>query len=226
LIGAGSQEALISPAVIHEPEFATLQIVLGFLLVAGFLLTPAIIASLALTIGALILNPTLFDNLEILGALIALLMLGQAKPGLDDLLGLPSYSIPEKFRVWVPTILRLGLGGALLIMAIGDKLLNPHWFGMVIEHQGLVELLPFSTGMWVVSATIIETILGLTLLFGFQTRLASLATFGVLSIFFFIFGEEVYAHVTLFGVLFTLLITGGGPWSIDNALYVRRKQQA
>lgn len=223
LIGAGSQNALISPAVHNQPGFALIQVVLGFLVVTGFLLTPAMIGSLALTIGALISHPTLFDNLEIIAAIIAVLLLGQTRPGLDDLLGIPNFTSSDRLREYVPVVLRLGLGLALVIMAIGDKLINPHLFGYVIESHGFVQALPFSTGMWVASATIIELVLGLAIILGFQTRLASLLTFLVLSIFFFIFKEEVYAHVTLFGCLFTLLVTGGGVLSLDNLLYVRHK---
>jgi uncharacterized membrane protein YphA (DoxX/SURF4 family) len=35
---------------------------------------------------------------------------------------------------------------------------------------------------------------------------------------FFFFKEEVYSHVTLFGVLSALFITGAGPWSLDGLL--------
>jgi uncharacterized membrane protein YphA (DoxX/SURF4 family) len=136
---------------------------------------------------------------------------------------MPNYSVSEQLREYVPLALRLGLGLSLVIMAIGDKFLNPHLFGYVVENYGLVQASPFSAGMWVASATIIELILGLAIILGFQTRIASLLTFIVLSIFFFVFKEEVYAHVTLFGCLFALLITGSGSLSLDSFLYVRSK---
>jgi uncharacterized membrane protein YphA (DoxX/SURF4 family) len=224
LIGAGSQQALISPAVHDQPAFATLQLILGFLLIAGFLLTPATIVALALAIGALILHPELIDNLEIIGALIAFFLLGQAKPGLDDLIGVPMYTFSEKVRSWIPLILRLSLGAALVLMAITDKLLNPHLFGAVVEQYGLTSYIPFSTGMWVASATLLELVLGLALLLGLQTRIVSVVTFLVLSLSFFFFGEEVYAHVTIFGTLFVLMVTGGGAWSIDE-IYAKRRQR-
>jgi uncharacterized membrane protein YphA (DoxX/SURF4 family) len=223
LIGAGSQNALISPAVHNQPAFALIQVILGFFIITGFLLTPAVIGSLALASGALIFYPTLFDNLEIIGAIVAVILLNQSRPGLDDLLGVPNYSLPERLREYAPFVLRLGLGLSLIIMAIGDKFLNPHLFGYVVESYGLVQLGPFSTGMWVASATIIELVLGLAILLGLQTRIASLLTFIVLSIFFFVFKEEVYAHVTLFGCLFALLIAGSGTLSLDHLLYARRK---
>lgn len=224
LVGAGSQQTLMSPAVHNQPGFATLQIVLGFLIVTGLALTPALLGALALAIGALILHPTLVDNLEIITGLIAVLLLGQAKPGLDDLMGIPMRSFPEDWRRFVPFLLRFGLGASLVIMAITEKLMNPHLFGTVVETYGLTHVLPLSVGMWVVSAGLVELVLGLSLLLGIQTRIMSAVAFVILSLSFFYFGEDVYAHVTIFGTLFVLLLTGSGAWSLDN-LYATRRQR-
>jgi uncharacterized membrane protein YphA (DoxX/SURF4 family) len=224
LIGAGSQAALISPAVTHEPIFANIQVILGFLLIVGLATGPTALISLGLAVFAVVAHPTLLDNIEIIAALLAILLLGQTKPGLDDLLGITTYQPFQKLHHLAPLILRFGLGGALLIMAIGDKLINPHWFGAVIELYQLNTYLPFSTSMWVMSATIIEITLGALILLGWHTRLASLITFTVLSIFFFIFKEDVYAHVTLFGTLFTLFISGGGYLSLDEKFFKKRYQ--
>jgi uncharacterized membrane protein YphA (DoxX/SURF4 family) len=224
LIGAGSQSTLISPAIHDQPAFATFQLVLGFLLIAGLALTPVTLCALALAVGALIMHPELLNNLEIISALLAVFLLGQAKPGVDDLFGLPMLNFKEEVKRWIPFILRLGLGSSLVIMAVAEKMLNPHLFGMVVETYGLTHYLPLTSGMWVVSAALVELTLGLALLAGFQTRVVSVVTFMVLSLSFFLFGEEVYAHVTIFGTLFVLMVTGGGTWSIDE-IYAKRRQR-
>lgn len=224
-IGAGSQQALMAPSVPHEPAFASLQIVLGFLLIAGLALTPATLCALALALGALVMHPALLDNLEVIAALIAFGLLGQAKPGVDDLIGLPMHDFGERVRHYIPLILRLGLGSSLVLMAIMDKVMNPHLFGAVIEQFGLNSYLPLSTGMWVVSATLVELAVGLALLLGLHTRVISAVTFLILSLSFFFFGEEVYAHVTIFGSLFVLIVTGGGALSLDHVYAKRRVRQ-
>ncbi|MFZ2681597.1 MAG: DoxX family membrane protein [Patescibacteria group bacterium] len=224
LIGAGSQSALISPAVQHQPAFATLQIILGFLMIAGLALTPTILCSLALSIGALILHPGLINNLEIIASLIAVLLLGQAKPSVDDLIGIPTLNFADSVKRWIPFILRFGLGFSLAFMAIAEKFFNPHLFGTVVENYGLTSYLPLTTGMWVASAMLIELCLGVALLLGIQTRIVSAVTFLVLSLTFFIFSEEVYAHVTIFGALFVLIVTGGGHMSLDN-YYAKQRQR-
>jgi uncharacterized membrane protein YphA (DoxX/SURF4 family) len=226
LIGAGNQNALLSPGVTDQPAFASLQIALGFLMIAGLALTPVTLGALALSIGALILHPELFFNLEIITGLFALMILGQSKPGLDDLLGLPMLAWPEKMKAWVPFLLRLGLGSSLVIMAITDKILNPHLFGFIIEHHGLIDLLPLSAGMWVLSAAITEIVLGACLLIGYQTRIVSAITLFVLSLSFFYFGEAVFAHVTIFGTLFVLMITGSGTMSLDDRYAKQRNRPA
>ncbi len=222
LIAAASQQTLISPAVHNQPGLAVIQLVLGFLIMTGFMLTPAVITTLVLSVGALIIYPTLADNLEIIAVTLAILLLGKTKPGIDDLLGIPMITFPDRVQRIIPLILRLGLGGAMLVMAVGDKLLNPHLFGAVVEIYGLAALIPVSTAMWVTSATLIELTFGLAILIGFQTRLVSLLTFAVLGLFFFGFGEQIAAHVTLFAGLFVLIITGGGHWSLDD-LYAKRR---
>lgn len=223
LIGAGSQQTLLTPSVPNQPAFATIQMMLGFLLIIGLAVTPATLCALALAAGALFLHPELINNLEIIAALIALLLLGQPKPGADDLIGISMYNFKDTCKRYVPLILRLGLGIALLVMAIHEKFMNPHLFGTVVEQYGLTTYLPLSTGMWVVSATLTELVLGLALVLGLQTRVISVITFSVLGLLFFIFGEEVYAHVTIFGTLAVLIITGGGALSLDN-LYAKRRQ--
>lgn len=224
LIGAGSQAVLISPVAPHQPMFATLQTVLGFLFIAGLALTPTTLCALALAIGALILHPALLENFEIITALIAFLLLGQAKPGVDDLLGLAMHDFGEIVRRFIPLLLRLGLGVSLIYVAIVEKIINPHIFGAIVEHFNITSYIPLSTEMWVVSIALTEILLGLTLLAGLHTRIISVVTFICLSWSFFIFGDEVYAHVTVFGTLFVLMITGGGILSLDNH-YAKLRQR-
>jgi uncharacterized membrane protein YphA (DoxX/SURF4 family) len=65
----------------------------------------------------------------------------------------------------------------------------------------------------------IELVVGVLLLIGFQVRLVSIITFTILIVTFFFFKEDVYSHVTLFGTLSVLMITGAGPLSLDRIRY-------
>jgi uncharacterized membrane protein YphA (DoxX/SURF4 family) len=215
-IGAGIAKVLISPLLSISSPFPFLEILLGFLFLLGFLLTPAILISIILFLFALSKNFYLLGNLEVLASLIALLILSQPKPGLDDLLGVPSFLSLKSLKDFVPLILRIGIGGAMMFLAVYEKFLNPHLSEIVVHNYHLTSIIPVSPEMWVLSAGIIEFLVGLFLFLGFKTRLASAVAFVVLSLSFFYFGEEVYSHVTLFSVLSVLFVTGGGKISIDN----------
>jgi uncharacterized membrane protein YphA (DoxX/SURF4 family) len=221
-IGGGVAKVLISPVIPIYSPFPFLEILLGFLFLLGFLLAPTILLSIILYFLALSKNFYLLGNLEILASLIALLILSQSKPGLDDLLGIPSFSFLKSFKDFVPLILRIGIGGAMMFLAVYEKFLNPHLSEIVVHNYQLTSIIPVSPEMWVFSAGIIEFLVGLFLFLGFKTRLTSAIAFIVLSLSFFYFGEEVYSHVTLFSVLSVLFVTGGGKLSIDSMKHERR----
>ncbi|OGZ57651.1 MAG: hypothetical protein A2827_01240 [Candidatus Spechtbacteria bacterium RIFCSPHIGHO2_01_FULL_43_30] len=216
LIGAGTRSALISPILSDFPQFSFIQILLGFLLLSGFLLTPATLLVIFLFLFAILKNFYLFGNADFLALAIALLITANPKPGLDDLLGLPFFSPLKSFKEWVPLVLRVGIGGAMIFLAVYEKFLNPHLSQLVVENYQLTSIIPVSTGMWVLSAGLIEFAVGLVLLIGFQTRLAAVIAFSVLSLSFFYFHEAVYSHVTLFTILSILFVTGGGKLSVDK----------
>lgn len=216
LIGAGTVQVFISPILSQFPQFSFIQILLGFLLLAGFLLAPAAWLVALLFLVALSKNLYLLGNADFLAASFALLILTNPKPGLDDLLDVPFWSPLKTLREFVPLILRVGVGGAMMFLAIYEKFLNPHLSATVVENFHLTSVIPVSPEVWVLSAGLIEFIVGLALLAGFQTRLVAAITFVVLSLSFFYFGEGVYSHITLFGVLSVLFVTGGGRWSIDS----------
>lgn len=220
-IGAGSAGHLLSPAIDAPATIAGIEILLGFLLLTGALLTPTVIIAFGLSMGAILIHPTLIGNLEIPAALLAFLLLGNAKPGIDDLIGINLPQPDERLKALAPLILRVGIGGAMMYLAVVEKFLNPHMSAAVVTIFDLQNIIPVSLGMWVVSAGIIEFIVGLCLFVGFHTRFTAAIAFFVLTATFFFFGEDVAAHVTLFGVLSVLMITSGSYGSIDSYLSKR-----
>lgn len=211
LIGAGTEHFLISPAITDDSFLSTLQILLGFLMIIGFLLTPVTLAALALVLGAFIMHPSLLGNLDLLATLIAILLLSQNKPSIDDLLGIGTPQIPEKYRALAPLVLRLGLGIALVYLAITEKFLNPHNFALIVETYNMTSLVPVNAAMWTLSVGIFELFVGLMLILGSHVRTMSIIAFISLSLTFFLFTEEVFAHVTLFSGTAALILLGPGP---------------
>lgn len=218
LIGAGVAKVLISPSFAGFPQLSFLQILLGFFLLAGFFLAPAVIVAIILFIFALSQNFYLLGNFDFLVAAIVLLVFANPKPGLDDLFGIPFFLPLKSLQKWAPLILRVGIGGAMMFLAMYEKLLNPNLFAAVVENYHLTSVIPVSPEMWVLSAGLIEIAVGFLLFIGLRTRLVSAIAFLVLSLSFFYFSEDVYSHITLFGVLSVLFVTGGGKLSVDESM--------
>lgn len=218
LIGAGSAQILVSPSLSGFAGLATLQILLGFLLMAGFLLPIVAPVVLVLSLYALSKNIYLLGNFDFIASSFALLVLANPRPGVDDILGIHFYSLFKKLRNYVPFILRIGIGVAMMYLAVYEKFLNPHLSEMVVYNFDLMSVINVPANMWVFGAGAVELLIALLLLLGLFTRLVSTIAFIVLSFSFFYFGEDVYSHITLFGLLSILLITGGGKFSLDNLL--------
>jgi uncharacterized membrane protein YphA (DoxX/SURF4 family) len=206
LIGAGASGHLISP-VSDIASFSTLQILLGFLMLLGFLLPLVIWFSIFLFFFVLSKTFLIIGNLEFLAALLSLLTLASPRPGLDDLIGRHFISPFKRLKWLVPIFLRVGVGASMVFLALYEKILNPHMAATVVNAYDLTSIVPVSPEMWVFSAGMIELLVGLALLVGYQAQLASIIAFLVLSLSFFFFKEEVYAHITLFGALSAIFIS-------------------
>lgn len=217
LIGASTHQVLISPLVPDTFAFAGGELITGFLILSGTLLMPALFVAVIFFIFAIYGVPYTLGNLDFLAGSIVLLILADARPGLDDMIGLKSPA-NAKLKKYVPLLLRIGLGGAFVFLAFYEKLFNPHFFETVVTKFDLVHVIGVSPAMWVLSVGLIELIVGLLLIIGFRTRLTAAIAFLVVSTTFFFFKEEVYSHVTIFATLSAIFIVGGGEWSVDNYL--------
>jgi uncharacterized membrane protein YphA (DoxX/SURF4 family) len=215
LMGASTAGVLISPVMANDFGLGWLELLLGFFLLLGAFITPVVVVSIALFFVGLNSNFYLLGNLEFPALLFILLILGNGRPGFDDVFGIKILQI-EKLKKFVPLIARLGIGIAMLFLAIYEKLLNPHLSELVVQKYNLTELIHVSPSMWVLGAGIVELLIGVFLIIGFKTRLTSAIAFLVLILTFFGLQEEVFSHITLFGTLSILMITGGGFLSIDE----------
>jgi uncharacterized membrane protein YphA (DoxX/SURF4 family) len=217
LIGAGSSGVLVSPAALSASSALSFaQLLAGFSMLAGFLLPVAAFATLGLFLAALSGDWSLFGNLDFFALSSAVLMLGSREPGVDHIFNLPFLSPLTRWRVFAPVVVRLGTGAAFLFLAIWEKFLNPHMSAAVVELYGLVHIIPVSPAMWVLSAGLIEAAVGFFILIGYRVRLFSAIAFAVVATTFFYFGEDVYAHVTLFGSLSFLFVTQGAKLPADS----------
>ena len=206
LIGAGTAGYLVNP-VVADTTYSQVQIIVGFMLMSGFLsfVTPFVVG--ALFVMAFLQDWYLVGALDVLVLSFILIITDSRKPGFDDVLGIPDIKI-KGLKKYLPTITRIGAGAGLLFLAVYEKLLNPHLSGFVVEVTNLHDVIPVSTQMWVLSAGAVEALLGILLIIGFRVRLVSVVTFIVLALSFFYFKEDVTSHITLFGIMSILFIYG------------------
>ena len=215
LIGAGTANVFISPVLAGTPQIGLLEIFLGFLFLLGFLITPAIIVTIGLFLVGLSQSTYLLGNCDFIALALALLFLDTKRPGLDDLLNIGTSKLAQ-FRKYVPLILRIGLGIAFIFLAMYEKFLNPHDSELVVTTYHLTKVIPVSPALWVLGAGMVEFVLGILLIIGFEIRVVAIIAFLVISLSFFYFKESVYSHVTLFGALSMLVVTGAGKYSVDS----------
>jgi hypothetical protein len=140
LLGAGTEHVLVSPLLMY-PGFATLEIVLGFLFLLGFLITPATIITLGLYIFALSKNIYLIGNLDMCALALSVLVFHSPRPGLDDMLGISLLHTLSIKRHYIAPVVRIGLGGAMIYLALFEKILNPHMSALVVSQYHLQHLI-------------------------------------------------------------------------------------
>ncbi len=218
LIGAGTGHFLISPIMASSALIANIEILLGFLFLAGFLLVPATIATIIIYIIAITTDTYFLGNLDFLALAIGLLVFHSARPGVDDILGISLLKFIKIKRKYLDLILRIGVGTAMIYLGLFEKILNPLLAEHVVNQFSLTSIIPVTAATWTLATGIIETALGLIIMFGLFTRIAAIISIIVISITFFFFNEAVFSHVTLFGILSIIAVEGSSIFSLDNII--------
>jgi len=247
-IGAGFGGYLFSPAATAEvlgllgPVVRLFGIGVGFLLVFGFATRVAAALGLVGYLVGLAFSPALLLAIEFVPGFLAILLLGGGRPSADHVFSRLAaadgtlYQRADPIRETlapvgdrlaardhlVPVIVRVGLGASFVYLGIVQKLLNPGQALGVVAKYNLTAVVPVTPELWVVGAALTEMALGIALALGVFTR----AGCGVAILMFTttLFGlpdDPVMAHVSLFGLVSVLVITGGGAFSLDRWLAAR-----
>lgn len=250
LMGAGLEGYLFASHLEVAPRgpAGVVLIACGFALLVGVAVRVA--ALLALFVYAYALGVAGLDTLmvaEVAAALIVLTGIGPGRPSLDDLFSRALPAAPRTIRpagrlrvvlgpeagadlgvamnTWVPVLLRVGLGIALLYAGLVEKILDPQRALATVEQYNLAFWI-VDGPLWVFLAGMVEIFLGLALITGTSVRPIAALTFLVLTFTLFAIPDDpVVAHVALWGIASAVFIFGAGPRSIDR-IRLRRTEMA
>ena len=237
LVGAGFAGYFFNPAVPADARL--LQITLGFLILFGLATRTAAILGLLVYLVGLPTYPQLLLSVEFVGGFFALLLLGSGRPSADQVFQRvaetpgttygridPIHRVADRvnrlvdpYEQYVATIVRVTLGVSFVYLGFVEKLMNPGLALAVVEKYDLSAVVPVDPALWVVGAGLAEIAVGIALLVGLLTRGVALVAFGLFTLTLFGLPDDpVLAHVSLFGLVSVLLVTGSGPFALDSYL--------
>ncbi len=237
LVGAGFAGYFFSPEVTWSVR--VFQVAVGFLLLFGLATRAVAAVGLLAYLAALPFAPDLLLAFEYVPGFIAIVLIGSGRPSADHVLNQiagtpgtiygrfdPVHRLAnwfnrtiEPYERYAATVVRAGLGIAFAYLGVVEKLLAPGTGLAVVEKYDLTAVVPVDAGLWVLGAGLTEIALGAALLLGVFTRGGAAVAFLMFTLTLFGLPDDpVLAHVTLYGMVSMLLITGSGPLAIDNRL--------
>jgi uncharacterized membrane protein YphA (DoxX/SURF4 family) len=238
LVGAGFAGYLFAPVV--QPEWGgairLFGVTLGFLILFGLATRLVAALGLAAYLGTVAVWPEALLAAEYVPAFIACVLVGPGRPSADHVLGeiaaddttlysridpvyrrlaVPFERYVAPYERFVPTVLRGGLGVAFIYLGVTQKLLAPGPALAVVAKYDLTAVLPVAPELWVVGAGLVEAAVGLALLAGIYTRFVALVAFLLFTTTLFGLPDDpALAHLSLFGLVSVLIITGSGPLAL------------
>ncbi|MFC7068434.1 DoxX family membrane protein [Halobaculum lipolyticum] len=244
MVGAGFAGYLFTPLLTAADTGIPIRlfgVAVGFALLFGLATRVVAGVGLATYLALLPVHPELLFAFEYSAGLLAIVLVGGGRPSADHVIAQlaandrtvysrfdPFYrriAVPvgariDPYRRFVPTVIRVGMGVVFAYLAFAEKLFAPSRALAVVDRYGLSTLTPIPPELWVLGASLTELFLGVLLVLGLFTRASSAAAFVVFTTTLFGLADDpVLAHISLFGLVSALLVTGAGPLSLDTALF-------
>ncbi len=202
------------------------EAVAGCLLLAGHQTRAAALLSLLVYAWALLRRPfeayegraigvlDLLSYSEVVGIGLYLVAAGPGRLALDRWRASRTEFSPEARRLALG-LMRVALGLTLVLLGLVKFLIPELFVGVVqnypgIFHEPFEQLLGASEEEVAFGASALEITLGLYLVLGLQTRIASLLLGLVFLTTAILFREEVVGHLPLVGMVLVLVLEGGG----------------
>ncbi len=161
------------------------------------------------------------------GEFLALLLFGSMIFSLDGVRTKANTFI-KKWKEWELPIIRITYGVSVLFPAITIKFLHPIIILEIVEKYGLNHinwLFPSDPLLISLGTGAAQVLVGLCIILGFETRLASFMTFFLYLLSVIFFKEAVWPHYILLALALYLVINDGGNWSLDGLIAARKRKK-
>jgi hypothetical protein len=176
--------------------------------------------------GLFVFGPYILTYLNYMGELIVLLLFGMRVFSLDKYIFGPLRRF-QFFEKYETVIVRVLYGLALIYAAITVKLLHPDLTVNVVNTWNLTQfhwLFPSDPLLVTLGAGLVESIIGLFIIFGFEMRLMVLISLFYITLSLMYFRELVWPHLLLYGISFNLLVQPE-TFTIDHILFKHHRKE-
>ena len=200
---------------------------ISIMIAVGFLTEFAALAGILIFIWALfIYGPYMFTYLNYFGELVVLLLFGMRVFSFDKYLFGPlrRFIFFEKYET---LIVRVLYGIALVYAAITVKILHPELTVLVVNTWHLNQfhwLFPSDPLLITFGAGVVETLIGLFIIFGFEMRLTVIISLFYITLSLLYFRELVWPHLVLYGISFNLLVQPE-TFTLDHLFFEKYKNE-
>lgn len=163
------------------------------------------------------------------GEILAVLLLGSGRIALDNVVRERAYFTLEKrlarLEPYAFFALRVCFGISVAFAAIYAKFLHSNLALMTVEQYSLTHYFPFDPLFIVLGAFIIELLIGIFFIIGFEIRHTALFFLFWLGLSLAYFGEAVWPHLILFGVNVALFMYGYDKLTAEGWWFKKKRLQ-
>ncbi len=211
------------------PHPHIIQIILfciAMMIATGFLTELAALAGIVIfVISFKAFGPYILTYTNYLGELLVLLLFGMRVFSIDRYIFGPLRRF-RTFEKYETVIVRIFYGFALIYAAITVKLLHPDLTIAVVNNWNLTRftwLFPSDPLLVTLGAGIVESVIGLFIILGFEMRLTILVSLFYITLSLLFFRERVWPHLLLYGISFNLLVQPE-VFTIDHLLFKHHRK--
>lgn len=140
-------------------------------------------------------------------------------------IGLALFLLKQKFEEYGFLVLRVGFGVSVIFAALYAKLIHSNLALAVINDYNLTNYFHFDPLFIVLGACIIEILIGVFFIVGFEVRHTALFFLFWIFLSLLYFGESVWPHAVLIGVNVALFLYGYDRLTVEGKLFNRGKLQ-